>query len=251
MIFPSFLHFFRYFATSFAVIGFGWCLCQILYYYIPYHRSVYYKEKGIPFWRFMRRAEKGSLGEYFTSLCLERLPGNPRLLFNLYIPRPDGTTSEVDIVMLHVSGIYVIESKNYSGWIFGSEQDTYWTQTLSYTRKNAFYSPLRQNEGHIRWLQNHLAEKAGPFYSYIVFSDRCTLQKVLKTPGHVVLNRRNLRAAIKKNIKHAGKQMSPEKIDRLYDWLHPLSLASDAVKAEHIQNVQRLYGNFNRPAKGR
>ncbi len=42
-------------------------------------------------------------------------------LQNLYIPRSDGNTSEIDVLYLTQKGLFVIESKNYSGFIFGSE----------------------------------------------------------------------------------------------------------------------------------
>lgn len=73
---------------------------------------------------------KGLLGEFYTYKYLKSLIGYKRYLFNLYIPKDSGETTELDVVLLHESGIYVLESKNYSGWIFGTETQQYWTQTL-------------------------------------------------------------------------------------------------------------------------
>ena len=53
-----------------------------------------------------------------------------KFLFNLYIPKLNDETTEVDVVLIHPKGFFVIESKNYNGWIFGSEKNRYWTQTL-------------------------------------------------------------------------------------------------------------------------
>lgn len=78
------------------------------------------------------------------------------------------------MILIHESGIYVFESKNYGGWIFGDERQHYWTQTLPLGRgrsqKNRFYNPIRQNKGHIKWLSNYLNLDTKFFYSYIVFS---------------------------------------------------------------------------------
>ena len=74
--------------------------------------------------------DKGRLGEFYTYKDLKPLDGYKRYLFNLYIPKENGETTELDVVLLHESGIYVFESKNYSGWIFGTETQRYWTQTL-------------------------------------------------------------------------------------------------------------------------
>jgi hypothetical protein len=49
---------------------------------------------------------------------------------NLYIPKKDGSTTEIDLIMLSQTGVYVFESKNYSGWIFGDEKSKNWMQTL-------------------------------------------------------------------------------------------------------------------------
>ncbi len=66
--------------------------------------------------------DKGNYGEYLTFLQLEKLEGNNKVLCNLYIPKQDGSTTEIDLIMINKSGIYVFESKNYSGWIFGDEK---------------------------------------------------------------------------------------------------------------------------------
>ena len=63
------------------------------------------------------------------------------------MPRDDGETTEIDVLMLHTSGIYVFESKNYSGWIFGDEKSKTWTQTLPNGRgrraqKERFLNPI-------------------------------------------------------------------------------------------------------------
>ena len=61
---------------------------------------------------------------------LEQLEGQKAIISNCYLPLKDSGTTEVDLILIHESGIYVIESKNYSGWIFGSENHKYWTQSL-------------------------------------------------------------------------------------------------------------------------
>lgn len=62
---------------------------------------------------------------------------------NCYIPKTDGTTAEIDIIMVHPTGVYVFESKNYSGYIFGSLNQKMWTQTLHIgygeVEKNRFF----------------------------------------------------------------------------------------------------------------
>lgn len=93
-----------------------------------YEKTEYYQQTKNPYSSV--RFNKGRLGEFYTYKYLDSLTGYKRYLFNLYIPKSNGETTELDVVLLHESGIYVFESKNYSGWIFGTESQQYWTQTL-------------------------------------------------------------------------------------------------------------------------
>ena len=64
----------------------------------------------------------GRRGEKLTEreLNLVKLLGRKgQVLRNIYVPKDNGETSEIDVVFITQKGIFVIESKNYSGWIFG------------------------------------------------------------------------------------------------------------------------------------
>ena len=66
--------------------------------------------------------DKGKLGEYLTYKYLRSAEKNgAKFLFNIYIPKDEGETTETDMLMICSKGLFVFESKNYSGWIFGSE----------------------------------------------------------------------------------------------------------------------------------
>ena len=215
-----------------------------------YEKTEYYRQTKYPYGSV--RFNKGRLGEFYIYKYLKSLAGYKRYLFNLYVPKNDGETTELDVVLLHESGIYVFESKNYSGWIFGTESQQYWTQSLPTRRgksqKNHFYNPIMQNKGHLKWLQTFLADQTLPLYSYIVFSNRCTLKNITLTSGkHCVVNRYNLFSAVEKNIAKAGIQLSSDKIDELFEKLYPLTQINEAEKIVHIRNIQqRTQDNFSR-----
>ena len=136
-----------------------------------------------------------------------------------------------------------MESKNYSGWIFGSEAQQYWMQSLSVgkgrTQKNRFYNPILQNGAHIKWLQAFLDDPSLPFYSYIIFSDRCELKKItLTSDTHNVLNRYGLWPAIRRKTANVGNNLTYEEIDRIFERIYPLSQVGDDEKERHIKNIQ-------------
>ena len=119
---------------------------------VQYKKTDYYQQTHLPYMNV--RFDAGRFGEYLTYKYLQSLTGYKRFLFNLYIPKGKGETTEIDVLLLHESGIYVFESKNYSGWIFGTETQPYWTQTLPGKRKNVhknhFYNPILQNKAHLK-----------------------------------------------------------------------------------------------------
>lgn len=209
-----------------------------------YEKTEYYMQTGNSYFRMW--SDKGRLGEFYTYQYLKPLKGYKRYLFNCYLPKPNGETTEVDVILLHESGIYVFESKNYGGWIFGTETQQYWTQTLpagkGKTRKNRFFNPIKQNEVHLKWLQAFLGKNNLKFYSYIVFSDRCTLKDIkLISSNHYVINRYNLLASVSKNAAKAKNRLSPEQIDALYEQLYPLTQTDEEQKKIHIKNIQNKY----------
>ena len=96
---------------------------------------------------------KGSIGEKRIHRVLEKLGEEYRIFNDIYVPKQDGQLTQVDHVVVSKYGVFVIETKNYSGWIFGSEKQKNWTQTI-YKKKTRFYNPILQNNTHIKALQH-------------------------------------------------------------------------------------------------
>ena len=61
---------------------------------------------------------------------------------NLILPSTNGTT-QIDHLIVSVFGLFIVETKNKKGWIFGSDQQDFWTQII-YAKKHSFQNPLRQ-----------------------------------------------------------------------------------------------------------
>lgn len=58
------------------------------------------------------------------------------------IPSSNGTT-QIDHILVSRYGVFIVETKNKAGWIFGSEDQASWTQVI-YGKKYSFQNPLRQ-----------------------------------------------------------------------------------------------------------
>ncbi|HFQ8138572.1 TPA: NERD domain-containing protein [Pseudomonas aeruginosa] len=112
---------------------------------------------------------KGQIGELLVRLFaywpLDKQ--TYRRLHNVTLNMPDGTT-QIDHVFLSLYGIFVLETKNMSGWIFGSEKQPQWTQKL-YKRTFKFQNPLRQNYKHLKALEATLGVSPEHLHSVITF----------------------------------------------------------------------------------
>lgn len=210
---------------------------RLTFKYIKYRRSDYKGASGNSFFKTVFNI--GNYGEFLTFTYLEKLGDNHKLMTNLYIPKEDGTTTEIDLIMLSETGIYVFESKNYSGWIFGDEKNRYWTQTLQNRQKNRFFNPIWQNKGHINALKSALDLNNDNIYkSYIIFSERCTLKKINITSSNVkVIKRNELINTIKNDIKSSEKMMTVEEVNQLYSKIQKYECVDKMLKKAHVDNI--------------
>lgn len=186
------------------------------------------------------RFDKGLYGEYLTYRIIDKLSGDKKILVNTYIPKANGETTEIDLIMIHETGIYCFESKNYSGWIFGDESSQYWTQTLKGGKKNRFLNPIIQNKGHIKHLSEYLKDYYdGEYYSVIVFSQRCELKKVKIISNEIIVTRRpNLNRQLRKALKNRNRVFDYGKIELIYENLLSRTCVSEEEKSTHIVNIR-------------
>jgi len=211
---------------------------KLLLLHITFKNSAYKIASGNSFLKTV--FDKGNYGEFLTFNYLEKLGADNKLMTNLYIPREDGSTTEIDLIMLSHTGIYVFESKNYSGWIFGDEKNKNWTQTLENKQKNRFFNPIWQNKAHITALKSAIGMENDSLYkSYIIFSERCTLKKInVVSPNIKVIKRNQLNNAIRTDIWNSPKLLTTEEIDQLYSSLQKYAHADAKAKKAHIDNIK-------------
>lgn len=201
--------------------------------YFPFKNSNYQIASGNTFWNVLFNL--GNYGEFLTYRILEK-SGETKLLCNLYIPKKNGKTAEIDVLSINKKGIFVHESKNYSGWIFGDEKNKNWTQCLKGGKKYKFYNPILQNKGHILAIESFLENKySNCFLSYIVFSNRCELKKINYTSKHVrVINRYHLKRTLKKDNNSLPDVLSPDDIQSIYEKLKVHTLVTQSIKEKHL-----------------
>lgn len=198
-------------------------------FYKRYSNSNYGSESGVSFFQFV--FDKGNIGEGETFFILESIPVYSRIVTNVYLPTENGTT-ELDVVFISEMGIYVLESKNYSGWIYGNINHKFWTSVI-YKSKHKFYNPIWQNKTHIKALKSVIDEE--DIKSIIVFSERCTLKEI-SVGNHVVINRYDLKSTIEEDLENIV--FDKNKVDLYYYKLKVYSNQDDEYKRRHIENIR-------------
>ena len=188
----------------------------------------------IIFWRLYIPKIKGIIGEKSISSILYLLDKSKYSVINNIVLERDTKTSQIDHVVISDFGIFVIETKNYKGWIVGNEKSEHWTQVL-FKRKQRFYNPIKQNLGHINFLKTYLSKY--PSINYIpivVFLSKSDIK--VKTTYNII-NSRQLIQTIKKYNEINLEQREKEDI---YKIINEANLVDTYDKTEHIKSIKKL-----------
>ena len=166
-------------------------------------------------------------------------------LRNLYLPPPEGT-AEIDLLYLTRKGSFVIESKNYTGWIFGREDQPEWTVSVyagrdwlgrMKTERHPLYNPIWQNAGHVRALEALVGEQT-PLWPVVVFTGRCQLEDVTWDSEEVSVCRLE---ELPRVLRQTGRRaLSRRQVRALYARLEPYTRATRSQKRAHVRQVRRI-----------
>ncbi len=118
---------------------------------------------------------KGKFGEFAVSVHAKKyLTEEYVLLNNCTLPDEQTGTTQIDHILLSPYGVFIIETKNYKGWVFGNERQKMWTQKI-FKKSYKFQNPLHQNYKHQKVLEQVLADIIGAehLHSVIVFMPDC------------------------------------------------------------------------------
>lgn len=176
---------------------------------------------------------KGRIGERKVSSRLEmpikELEG-AKIFHNVTIKTPDGST-QIDHLVLATNGIFVIETKNMTGWIFGNEKQSQWTQTI-YRRKTKFQNPVRQNYKHVNAVRRLLDVDLQFIFNIVVFTGDAEFKTEM--PVNVV-KARDLLPYIK---SHKADLMSRDDIGKYASLVMNAITNNPISDKEHVKNVK-------------
>lgn len=178
----------------------------------------------------MFAAFKGWLGEtgiqFGMWLKLDRQ--SYRRVHDLVIPCGGGTT-QIDHVLVSVYGIFVVETKNMQGWIFGDERSSHWTQSI-YGKKSRFQNPLRQNYRHAKAMAEFLGIPDRVIHPIVFFIGNCEIKT--SVPRNVLTH-----GLCNYVLSFREQVFSPERAGEI---LARLTNAKAAPAASHALHVAKL-----------
>lgn len=177
---------------------------------------------------------RGWLGEFCVKLCIGKTKiGEQYVVNDLRIRTEDGKTSQIDHVVIRPNGFFVIETKNYSGRIYGSEKQLEWTQVLRYGKvKNKLYNPLKQNNTHLYRI-DQIIDHAVPLISAIVFVQGNI--QYIQAPNVYSLS------GLKKLLRTpASSQITVSQMEEFYNILIKEKEDAQLSTSEHVANIHKM-----------
>ena len=190
----------------------------------------------------------GKMGERRVARKLNWLSEEYITLNDVLLPTRYGTT-QIDHIVVSPYGIFVIETKNYKGWIFGHQDSEEWKQSLLGKKRiwgwsseqHKFRNPIRQNLAHFRAVRDILKD-VGEFtiIPIVAFSDSADLN--ITTPNHTVINWCNLRSVIK---SYRTPTISPDNIERIITKLSTANIITEGSRELHTRQVQSIQQNID------
>jgi hypothetical protein len=181
---------------------------------------------------------RGIWGEFQVKLVLGKSKQDQKYVINNLMVVNEGKSSQIDHLVINRTGIFVIETKNYSGRIYGQEDQREWTQVLQYGKvKNKFYNPIMQNRTHIYALSKVIGRN-NCFISIIVFPKATLMTNSTTDVGNIGSFRRRYR-------QQAKEIFSVEEMNSIYSKLLELKKNPQVSAREHVQEIQQMKANLD------
>ena len=178
---------------------------------------------------------KGSIGEAKVNTRLNFIGKEYIVLKDILIKSSNGYTSQIDELVLSEYGLFVIETKNYKGWIFGNEKAENWTQVI-YKEKHTFRNPIKQNWSHIYALKSLLSDYPNiKYHPIVVFSGNATLKSIESSIPVIYSNKLN--STIRK--LSFEKCLSIDEVNKIQTILESSELKERNARKEHIKNIKQ------------
>lgn len=192
--------------------------------------------------KYSSRSEAiGDIGEKHVSSFLEYLPCEEYQVFNDLLIRDGNYTTQVDHIVISRYGVYVIETKNVHGKVYGSGNAEFWKQYLpdtgyrryGYTKEHQLRNPIWQNDGHIKSLRRLIFGNDLPIFGIVVFPNETEINVLAERP---VLKMSEVVSYIKRQDDII---LSQDQVGFYRRRLLEVISTTESDRKQHLENVYR------------
>jgi restriction system protein len=179
---------------------------------------------------------RGWIGEQETTfwLWISLNSKTYQRIHNIIIPSRSGTT-QIDHLLVSPYGIFIVETKKRTGWIFGSKDQAKWTQTV-YKRKYRFQNPLKQTFRQKKVLSQFLNIDESLINTIVYFVGNCRLKTEL--PDNV------MRSGLRRYIRRFRSQvLSNDDVDQIINKLIRHKAESGLRKRDHLRSLKQRHAS--------
>lgn len=176
--------------------------------------------------------DKGTIGEDEIDNILQRLDSNNYVVLRNLVLLNNNSTHQIDHVVVSNYGVFIIETKNYAGFVKGSDKYHKWLQFIG-KKKYFFLNPVIQNKGHIKALEAFFPDYSPFFVSIVCFTNKTRLAV---RSNNIVINSSELLRVIH---NYKTEVLIPD-IHEVAQNLKNISLdRMDGINQDHLNNVRK------------
>lgn len=143
-----------------------------------------------------------------------------------------GYSSEIDHILITRGGVFVIETKNNSGTIYGNKDDQNWVSKKEHYPDKKFRNPIIQNQGHINHLRKMFQKAPPKMISMVIFPSA----DISNIDSNIVYDIESAIAFIKESIM--ANNYSEEFVNKIYTILRDIKNTHGISKEKHLQNIK-------------
>ena len=183
----------------------------------------------------------GIAGEFWVKKELKKLSTEYLVINDVMVKTKNNYTHQIDHIVISKYGIFVIETKQYNGYIKGNDYDKRW---MIKSGKKFFYvnNPLHQNYGHVKSLEEILNLPEEKFISLVCIPSRA---RVSVKSNNVV----RIYELIDKIYSY--QEVIVENSIELYEIINNLNIKDKNERKNHVRNTKLIKNNKDEEFKDR
>lgn len=194
----------------------------------------------------LHKIDKGEKGEYYIFKCINKIKDSHYKLVDLYVPFSNGTRVQIDLVLIHATGVYVIECKNVSGDVYGDNFTEYWYILYENSKTFKMYNPILQNSTHIDAIKYHFPYLDSSYFKSLIIVgkqstklDNIYLDSSLFKYDTHIFKRFNLYKKINCLLSHSPHILNREDMIKINNTLSDYTKVCPNIKSKHIKRVSQ------------